>query len=101
MTAFKIVKTPPDDAAPPDAILLEPWFRNRQETTAMKRLQTFAERQKFADFFLAHGCVRCETKDKPHGGEGFCITCHGWFSAQLQRAMRARKNGEFYGEGRQ
>jgi|SRR6185437_651305 len=101
---FKIVKTLAGEVAPAkpsDATLLEPWFRNRAETVASKRLQTYAARQKFADFFEILGCVRCGTKNKPHRGEGFCASCHAWFSTQLQRAIRARQNGEFDGNRRQ
>lgn len=90
----ELVKTSPDAAPKPsDATLLEPWFRNRAETVAAKKLQTYAERQKFGDFFELNGCVRCATKSKPHGGQGFCMSCHAWFSHQLQRAMRARADG--------
>lgn len=91
---FQIV---PAEVAPSkvsDALLLEPWFRNRQETVALKRLQAFPERQKFADFFELNGCVRCATKNKPHCGQGLCVSCYHWFSRQLQRAMRARRRGE-------
>jgi|SRR6185437_13386119 len=101
---FKIVKTLPGEVAaanPSDATLLEPWFRNRAETVALKRLQTYAEREKFADFFEQHGCLRCTTKNKPHRGEGLCFSCYAWFATQLQRAMRARQNGEFDGNRRQ
>ena len=99
---FEIVKTSAEaPSEPSDALLLEPWFRNRQETTALKRLQTFAERQKFADFFELNGCVRCAKKSGPHRGEGFCVSCHDWFRNQLQRAMRARQNGEFDSDSRQ
>jgi len=93
---FQIVKQPAEVARQKssDAMLLEPWFRNRQETVAIKRLQTLPERQKFADFFELNGCLRCATKDKPHCGQGFCASCHQWFSKQLERAMRARQQGD-------
>jgi len=92
-STFEIVKVAPP-VKPSDATLLEPWFRNRAETVAIKKSQTYAERQKFADFFELNGCVRCATKNKPHRGEGFCVSCHEWFHSQLQRAMQARRCGE-------
>ena len=100
---FQIVKQSAEVAPSnvSDALLLEPWFRNRQETTALKRLQTFPERQKFADFFELNGCLRCAAKDKPHCGQGLCASCHDWFSDHLQRAMRARQDGEFDSNRRQ
>jgi len=93
---FQIVKQPAAVAPSKvsDALLLEPWFRNRQETLALKRLQTLQERQKFADFFEQSGCLRCATKNKPHQGQGLCTSCHNWFRSQLERAMRARLRGE-------
>lgn len=92
---FQIVKRPAEVAPiAPDAMLIEPWFRTRQETVALKRLQTFAERQKFADFYEIFGCLRCATKNRPHAGEGLCDGCHSWFGKQLQRAMKARQRGE-------
>lgn len=75
--------------------LLEPWFRTRQELIEIKRTQTMAERQKFADFFDMHGCLRCQTQDRIHAGEGLCTACHEWFANQLERAMRLRARGEF------
>jgi|GEM_PF-3817131 len=103
-STFEIVKTPAGEAAqrkPSESTLLEPWFRNRSETAAIKKLQTYAERGKFADFFELNGCVRCATKSKPHRGEGFCVSCHAWFHKQLQRAMRSRQDGEFDSHRRQ
>jgi len=102
-SGFKIVKTPAEVAPPKpsDATLLEPWFRSRAETVAIKKLQMYAERQKFADFFELNGCLRCAAKDKPHCGQGLCASCHDWFSNHLQRAMRARQDGEFDSNRRQ
>lgn len=82
----------PDDSD--DSQLLEPWFRSRQESEAIKRGQTLIERRKFADFFTMHGCLRCQTKERPHGGEALCAVCHAWFASQLNRVMHLRAKGE-------
>lgn len=92
---FEIVKNPPAEPGPDDPLLFEPFFRRRKESTEIKKLETLAERRKFAIAFEMVGCVRCETKARPHAGCGFCDACYGWYSSVLKRAVReAHKESE-------
>lgn len=93
MSDFQIVKKPkPERPAEPQ--IIEPWFRSRSESLAIKRTQNLAERQKFACFFAINGCLRCGTREKPHCGEGLCSACHPWFTAKLRQAIQAKLRGE-------
>jgi hypothetical protein len=75
-------------------MLLEPFFRKRSEAIRIQRLQTLAERRKFADAFALVGCLRCQSKERAHGGCGLCTVCYRWYKNILQRVLRARKSGE-------
>jgi len=74
-----------------DGMLIEPFFRNREEAIRIKRLQTQTERWKFSDAFALVGCVRCGTKQRPHHACGFCAACYRWYSNVLQKVLRARQ----------
>lgn len=74
--------------------LLEPFFRSRAEANRIRQTQTSAERRKFADAFALVGCVRCQSKDRPHQGCGFCTTCYRWYTNVLRGVLLARKKGE-------
>lgn len=90
-----VSKSAKPTAAASDNVLMEPFFRNREAAFQIKRMQTRAERMKFADAFTEVGCVRCGTKERPHYGCGFCNLCYKWYANILQRVMRARqRDGE-------
>lgn len=74
-----------------EEILFEPFFRTREEAVRIRRLQTRAERRKFADAFAMVGCIRCGTTQRPHVACGFCQACYVWYGNVLQRALRARQ----------
>lgn len=85
---FEVVKYAPPEPGPEDALLFEPFFRRREESNGIKKLETLAQRRKFAMAFEMVGCVRCETKERPHAGCGFCDACYGWYRSVLKRAER-------------
>ncbi len=67
-----------------DGAPLEPWFNSRRESVEIRRRQTVAERQKFAVFFENYGCLRCQSKARPHAGGALCQRCHPWFVRKLK-----------------
>jgi hypothetical protein len=72
-------------------IVIEPFFRTREESRRMAGLQTLPERRKFPDAFALVGCVRCGTKQRPHRACGFCEPCYQWYAAVLKKVIRARE----------
>jgi len=79
-----------------DAMLFEPFFRSRSESVRIQRLQTHAERRKFADAFALEGCLRCQTKSRPHCACGLCTVCHRWYKNVLQKVLLARQKGDIH-----
>jgi len=59
-----------------DAIVFEPFFRSRQVAYELKRLQTVSEQRKFTIYFERYGCLKCETRNTIHAGNGMCGNCH-------------------------
>ncbi len=60
-----------------DEFVLEPWFRSRQVSYEIKRLQTVPERKKWSVFFERQGCLSCHKRDHPHASNDLCRPCHG------------------------
>ena len=75
-------------------MLFEPFFRKRSESVRIQRLQTNAERRKFADAFAMEGCLHCHSKKRQHRACGLCVVCHRWYKNVLQKVLRARMRGE-------
>jgi hypothetical protein len=80
------------EGEPDDAMILEPFFRKREDTFRIQRLQTKAERKKFAKAFEAVGCVRCQTTSRAHQACGFCTVCYRWYKNVLNNAVRSLQN---------
>jgi hypothetical protein len=63
-----------------DAVTFEPFFRSRQVSYELKRLQTVPEQRKFSIAFARYGCMICETRERIHAGNGLCTICRAlWF----------------------
>lgn len=68
-----------------DALAFEPFFRARQVAYELKRMQTVPEQKKFSIGFARFGCLRCDTKEAIHAGNGLCPTCRAlWFRRYTQ-----------------
>lgn len=63
----------------------EPWFRPRELSDAIQRTQTRTQRKRFALYFDQYGCIACQTKERPHAGNGFCGTCRATIQARLKK----------------
>jgi hypothetical protein len=77
-----------------DAIVFEPFFRSRQVAYELKRLQNIPEQQKFTVSFERYGCMICETRERIHGGNGMCTTCHSKWFARLTQIIAEGIKGE-------
>lgn len=66
----------------------EPYFRTRQETIALRRLQTVPERKKWSVYFDRHGCLYCHKSNQPFAGCGLCVTCYHKVSRQLRAILK-------------
>jgi hypothetical protein len=74
-----------------DDLTFEPFFRGRQVSYELRRMLIAPERQKWGKFFDAWGCLRCRTKNSPHGSSGFCRGCRGLISDRLNSILSRRK----------
>ena len=74
-----------------NSFLLEPFFRKRRDSVRIQRLKTFPERKAVADAYAEIGCIRCQTKRRPHAACGLCDVCRRWYLNVLQRAIRNRQ----------
>jgi hypothetical protein len=68
---------PAHGKGPSDMTALDPFFRGRQESNAIRRQQTVTERNMGALYYERYGCVVCKGRNKPHESNGFCTDCHG------------------------
>lgn len=71
----------------PDA-LLQPWFRSREESHAIKRAQTVPEQQKWSNYFADWGCIICGTTVRAHDSCGMCGSCRGRTVARIESTLR-------------
>jgi transcriptional regulator with XRE-family HTH domain len=68
-----------------DALVFEPWFRSRQVSYELKRLQSVPEQEKFSIGYERYGCIDCKTQDRPHAGNNLCHRCRTrWFGRYVQ-----------------
>jgi hypothetical protein len=81
-----------------DVTALDPFFRPRQESNAIRRQQTVTQRNLWALYYERYGCLRCGGKDKPYESNGLCVDCHGTIVARREGLLDGkRKWGEFGG----
>jgi hypothetical protein len=81
-----------------DVTALDPFFRPRQESNAIRRQQTVTQRNLWALYYERYGCLRCGGKDKPYESNGLCVGCHGTIVARREGLLDGkRKWGEFGG----
>jgi hypothetical protein len=77
-----------------DEMLFEPWFRSRELTHEIRRLQTGTDRKRWTVHFDKWGCLNCHRKDVPHGGNGFCGICRVRTLERLKKISQ-RLNEQF------
>jgi hypothetical protein len=77
-----------------DALVFEPFFRSRQVSYELKRLQSVPEQQKFSIYFERYGCMKCETRTRPHAGNGMCARCRSNFFGRLAQIIGEGIKGE-------
>ncbi len=59
-----------------DEFMWEPFFRSRQIAYELKRLQTVSEQKKWQIYYERFGCLRCDTTERIHVGNGCCDRCY-------------------------
>jgi hypothetical protein len=59
-----------------DEFMWEPFFRSRKIAYELKRLQTVSEQRKWSVYYQRFGCLRCETTERIHMGNGCCARCY-------------------------
>ena len=76
--------------------LFEPFFRSDALSRLIKQNQTVPQQRKFAVYFEEHGCMVCETRERPHSALGMCEPCYHRIAARLkaiERRETARPTG--------
>ncbi len=80
----RIAPPPEADALPDDVHELDPFFRTRGESKAIRRGLTISQRKRWASYFERFGCHACGGKAR-HAGCGFCSTCY----ARVRKGIQA------------
>lgn len=75
-----------------EAAELEPFFRGREITNEMRRLQSVAEQNKWHFFFADWGCLICERTNVPHASLGMCKRCFGRTKYRLKTSRENRED---------
>jgi hypothetical protein len=75
-----------------DEFVFEPWFRTRQVSYEIRRLQTVPERKKWSLYFERYGCLSCHKQDHSHASSGLCTPCHGRIFKQLKEIVAELMN---------
>ena len=64
--------------------IFEPFFRSRQVSFAIRRLQSVPQIKKWSVYYERHGCVSCHKSERPHASSGMCPTCRHRVNDQLR-----------------
>lgn len=86
----EIVPALPDGDSSAEAAELEPFFRPRDLSQAIRARQTVAENHKWSWYFSDHGCLICQRTDTSHHALGMCQACFGRTNLRLKASMRRR-----------
>jgi hypothetical protein len=77
-----------------DGAIFEPFFRTRQVSYELRRLQNVAEQEKWSTYFEQFGCLSCGKDGKGHGGCGCCYRCYARVGNRLRAIVKERMNGD-------
>ena len=77
-----------------DALVFEPFFRSRQISYELRRLQTVSEQQKWSIYFERRGCLVCQTRERIHVGCGMCQNCYPRIFRELTQIIAEAVTGE-------
>jgi len=78
-----------------DEFMFEPFFRSRQIACELKRLQTVKEQEKWQVYYQRFGCLRCDTTERIHVGNGMCDRCYPNTYGRLKQILGELVKGEF------
>jgi hypothetical protein len=70
------------------ARIIEPWFRSKAETKAIRARQSVPELRKWSRYFDRWGCLICGQKEFQHVGLGLCVRCHARIVSRLTAIVR-------------
>lgn len=86
----------PQRNAPRDVTALDPFFRSREESNAIRRQQTPSQRSRWVGYVARYGCLICGTKDDAYASDGMCTACHARTVVRLNGVVEGkRKYGDF------
>ena len=71
-----------------DEFIFEPFFRSRQVSYEIRRLQTVPEYKKWSVYYQRHGCVCCMESTRPYVGCGMCAKCYDRVATRLRVIVR-------------
>lgn len=73
-----------------DEFICEPFFRSRQVSYEIRRLQTVPEYKKWSVYYQCHGCLCCGESKLPYAGTGcgMCARCYNRVTTRLRVIVR-------------
>jgi hypothetical protein len=74
-------------AAINDPCIFQPWFLPTKISRAIRALLPPGYEMKMVDYYAKFGCMRCNRKDRPYGGNGFCRACRARIQQRLWRSV--------------
>jgi hypothetical protein len=80
-----------------DVTALDPFFRPRQESNAIRRQQTVTQRNLWALYYERYGCLRCQGKDKAYESNGLCVDCHGTIASRRKGLLDGKRKWRDFG----
>jgi hypothetical protein len=73
-----------------DALIFQPWFLPNKTSRAIRHLIPQGYQMRMIDYFAQFGCMRCDKREVPYGGNGFCKPCRGKLQHRLWRCIKRR-----------
>lgn len=70
---------------------LEPFFRTKEVSNAMRRNQSVTQQNGWHWYYEDHGCLHCHKADTPHYALGMCGKCFGKIRERRKASIRLRE----------
>jgi hypothetical protein len=87
---FHRTKGKPCTATDSDLLTFQPWFLPEAIAYAIRQLLPQEHLKKMTDYYAEYGCIRCERKEVPYGGNGFCKFCRTKLQKRIWGCVRRR-----------
>jgi hypothetical protein len=90
----------PPSEPPANVTALDPFFRPRAESNAIRRAQNESDRNQWIVYYARWGCVVCNRKDAAYSANGMCGGCFNRILMRLRRLKLKGEVGRLFAAGR-